>query len=218
MTKDEILNRPLVEWTIELQDDIKKLDRSKIYKRQYRNLIRSIIQIRGYLTEDGLGLVINPQEDLVEGYYIVSSEAFTDIDLLKDLNEREIHNELYGCFATLVYKKSMEDKAEFVGVFDPEDNQQWKEVAINDTTSPATFRFPKHILEEYRTGCNEKEQSLTDALVGQMWNTIRHYRYGLMNADTINILGNGEEWDFISDEGILTFFTSPLAEKREVEK
>jgi len=211
MSNTEIFNRPLVEWTIELHDDIKKFERPK--RHELRNSpLKTITQIRGHLTADGLGLVIDPDQSLIEGYYIVLSDLYMD-ESVHDLNEEEFNNHLnsYAGLAALVYKKTIEDKPELVGVFDPEDDNSWKEVAVNDKKTPATFRLPQHILDEYRVVCSATDQSLTDVLVKEMWNTIRNYRAYEMDNGQKNILGNGEIWHPFDDR--ISFFTSPLVSK-----
>ncbi len=216
MAKKSIQTGPLVTWSFELQDGIKTLNRSKRSKRRSSHL-KTTTQITGYLTKDGLGLVIDPNKDPIEGYYIVLADIYVDESKLTDPDDQDVFFDLFSGFAAVIFKKSMFDEPELIGVFDPDESESWTEKGVYDQTTPATFRFPSQLLEEYRSVCNATNKSQTDALVKQMWNTVRDYRNHRICGKQRLVLGDEMEWDPSSDN-IIFFDLPPIPKGSEAER
>ncbi|MDN7023616.1 hypothetical protein FGU65_01660 [Methanoculleus sp. FWC-SCC1] len=177
-------------WFIELYPDLMSLrahDGRSLPKRRPGLINRT--EVRGFLTEDRCGLVIAPHNDPVTGYYVTDVGGLLGVASLDEKSADEVY-EGYGDYMALLYISSESSDPEIVGVFHP---RSWKEEYPSTSTTPASFRLPAPLFEEYKEVCNFYNESQTAAVVQTMWNKVVERRFDHLSCVRDVVLGNGEK-------------------------
>lgn len=176
MTSNTVVIGPSATWTFELHEDAEDLNIPVEESRRPGLITRT--HVSGYLTENGDGLIINPQKDPDEGYYVryvPKSKNFA-----------------------LIFRGSNSDKPEIIGYLRID---SWEEEIFADITTPASFRFPSKLLEEYKNWCSHYGVSQTDELIKGMWKFVRGCRAASqILGDGIITLSNGDIWKPFEEE------------------
>lgn len=180
-------------WYFELYPDLVSL-RAREEKNlpEKRPSLINRTEVRGFLTDDHCGLLVNSREDPVTGYYILPALVLVGLDsgLFDEESQCEVFN-LYDDYMALLYMSYESKDPEIVGVFHP---RTWKEEYSTRSTTPASFRLPAPLLDEYKEACNYYEASQTAAIVQAMWEYVLEWRIDLLRTDLNITLGNGEKW------------------------
>jgi hypothetical protein len=182
---------PLVTWYFELYPDLETLKTRGdiIFSKKLPNLTNRT-EVRGYLTENRCGLR-TWIGDAIEGYYVTTAVTLLGLKRYDDEEEEELY-ELYGRYLALLYMKPDSNEPEVVGVFDP---RSWREEYLQCSTTPASFRLPEPLFEEFKEACNADSVSQATIVTRAMWDFVSARRYGsIVDTHTIT-LGNGEKWE-----------------------
>jgi len=179
-------------WYFELHSDLMDLraQEDKNLPKKRPSLINRT-EVRGFLTKDRCGLLVNPHEDPVTGYYVLPALCLAGVDSFSEKSRDEAFD-LYADYMALLYVSSESKDPETVGVFHP---RTWKEEYPSSSTTPASFRLPAPLLEEYKEACNYYNDSQAAAVTHAMWNYVVKWRSELLRIDLSITLGNGEEWE-----------------------
>lgn len=180
-------------WSFELHTNLRDLrarDDRNIPMKHSALINRT--EVRGALTENRCGLLIAPHEDSVKGYYVIDVGSLLGVAPLDIKSADKIYG-LYGEYMALLYIDSESSNPEIVGVFHP---RTWKEKYPSNSTTPASFRLPAPLLEEYKEACNYYNDSQAAAVTHTMWNYIVGWRLDMLTntIPSIVLLGNGEKW------------------------
>lgn len=200
-----------VTWSFELHKDLKSVKEARDENQDSHLVTRT--EVTGYLTPNSLGLIINPSKKPIEGYYVDYVTGLFDPEYLED----ELYADLkyLGGLLALFYvsedEKGRISKMDVVGVFN---DDTWKE-SYGKFTTPATFRFPSPLLEDYKKVCHADDVSQADALIKVMWEYVRDYRLDTLCGDDFRILlGNGNYVDFTNEgQNLLNCLEDQFIEK-----
>lgn len=178
-------------WYFELYPDLMSLraQEDKNLPKKRPGLINRT-EVHGVLTDDHCGLLVTSHKDPVTGYYVLPALILVGLDLFDEKSTWEAFD-LYDDYMALLYVSSESKDPEIVGVFHP---RTWKEEYSTSSTTPASFRLPAPLLEDYKEACNYYAESQTAAIVQAMWKYVLGWRTELLRIDLSITLGNGEEW------------------------
>jgi len=187
-----MVKNPFVTWYFALYPDLAtlKAQSDRTPSERLPNLTNRT-EVRGYLTENRCGLRTRGGEDAIEGYYVTTAVTLLGLHQYDDEEEEELYG-LYGYYLALLYMKPDSDKPEVVGVFDP---RSWREEYPQSSTTPASFRLPEPLLEEFKEACSAKNASQATIITKAMWDFVWEKRYELLIDTPTITLGNGDKWE-----------------------
>lgn len=187
-----MVKNTFVTWYFELYPDLETLraQKDRTLPKKLPNLTNRT-EVRGYLTENRCGLRTGIREDAIEGYYVTTAVTLLGQHHYDDEEVDELYN-LYGNYLALLYMGSDSAEPKVVGVFDP---RSWREEYPQCSTTPASFRLPEPLFEEFKEACNAESVSQATIVTRAMWDFVSARRYGsIVDTHTIT-LGNGEKWE-----------------------
>ncbi|NLB00752.1 MAG: hypothetical protein GX837_07310 [Methanomicrobiales archaeon] len=180
-------------WRFELYPDLASLrvQEGRVLPKKRPNLINRT-EVRGILTDDHCGLLVNSHEDPVTGYYVLPALILVGLesDSFDEKSKWEAFD-LYWDYMALLYVSSESKDPETVGVFHL---RTWKEEYPTSSTTPASFRLPAPLLDDYKEACNHYEASQTAAIARAMWEYVLEWRIELLRSNLSITFGDGGEW------------------------
>lgn len=184
-----------VKWSFPLHPDLEGLvaEKNQCQPKKRPGLINRT-EVKGYLTENRCGIVIDPDKDPVTGYYLVDALSMIGLEHFGKSEEwLDLLWSRYSRLLTLIYMDSTTEEPEIVGVFDP---VTWEEECLTGATVALTYRVPAPHGEEYRERTAEHNVSQVDAITEVIWHNIRGWRFEDLISGLPNnvILGNGNVW------------------------
>ena len=187
----DVDNRTYAIWHFELYPDLKhaKAQDDKDLSTMRPGLTNRT-EVRGYLSKNHGGLIVNPEEDPVAGYYVTVAANLVGLRDLTDEETDEVY-EKYGDYMALLYISSESSAPDLVGVFQP---LSWKEEYPRTSTTPVSFRIPTPLLEDFKAACSSYNISQAAVVTNAMWDHAIGWRIESITISPNILLGNGEEW------------------------
>ena len=187
----DVDNRTYAIWHFELYPDLKhaKAQDDKDLSTMRPGLTNRT-EVRGYLSKNHGGLIVNPEEDPVAGYYVTVAANLVGLRDLTDEETDEVY-EKYGDYMALLYISSESSDPDLVGVFQP---LSWKEEYPRTSTTPVSFRIPTPLLEDFKAACSSYNISQAAVVTNAMWDHAIGWRIESITMSPNILLGNGEEW------------------------
>ncbi len=201
----------LVKWKFPLYPDLDGLVAEKDPNRpKKRPGLINRTEVRGYLTKDRLGLVINPSKDPIAGYYLVTALSLIGIEHFGEGERLDRVWDKYTGLLALVYMDSTMADPEVIGVLDPD---TWEEECLTKSTVALTYRVPTPHGEEYREMTTEHDLPQVTAITEAIWHKLRFWRLDktYLHFPHYITFENGEEWAPDTTE-----FYLPIPEHEEV--